>query len=71
METVESFTILDLSSKWSSKTELYNMLTRESKVYLHSKQDTTQSFLWEILMGKRNIWVKRMLRLLKYLNTKG
>ena len=71
METVESFTILDLSSKWRSKTELYNMLTREGKVYLPPKQDATQSFLREIMMGKKKYVSRENVKVIKLPQYKG
>ena len=53
MESVECFTVLDLSSKWRSKTELYNLLIRQRKVYLPPKHDSTQSFLQDVMKGKK------------------
>ena len=54
MEIDHSFTIRDLSSKCRSKTELYNMLVREGQIYLPSKQEATQKFLRDVMMGKKN-----------------
>ena len=36
-----------------SKTELYNLLIRNGKIYLPPKQDTTQKFLRELIQGKK------------------
>ena len=43
-----------LSSKWTTKTQLYNLLKRESKICLPLKQDATQSFLRDLIMERKN-----------------
>ena len=71
MESVESFTVLDLSSKWRSKTELYNLLTREGKVYLPPKQDSTQSFLRDVMIGKKSYIKWEEVKVIKVPQYKG
>ena len=52
MDSNENFTVANLAVKCRSKSELYNLLTREEKIYLSpSKQDATQSYLRDILRG--------------------
>ena len=46
-------TVADLSVKFKSKIELYNVLVREGNIYLPQKQDATQKFLREIMMRKK------------------
>ena len=53
MDPVDNFTVLDLASKWRSKTEIYNLLSREGKIYLPPKQEATQVFLRDLMMGKK------------------
>ena len=53
MDKKEIFTISDLSVKWRSKTELYNLLAREGKIYLPPKQDANQSYLRDIMLGNK------------------
>ena len=66
MEIDSSFTIRDLPSKCRSKTELYNMLVRECQIYLPPKQEATQRFLRDVMMGKKdyvkcdNVWVTKV-----------
>ena len=50
-------TINDLSVKFKSKTELYNVLVHEGSIYLPPKQDTTQIFLRSIMLGSK-LYVK-------------
>ena len=71
MDQRESFTILDLASKWRSKTELYNMLAREGNIYLPPKQDATQKFLRDILMGKKRYIKSEDIRVIKVPQYKG
>ena len=47
-------TVNDLAVKCKSKTELYNVLMREGNVYLPPKQDATQKYLRELLLGKKS-----------------
>ena len=54
MEVGNSFTIKDLSSKCKSKAELYNMLVRDGQLYLPPKQEATQRFLRDVMMGKKS-----------------
>ena len=44
----------DLDVKCKSKTELYNVLLREGNIYLPPKQDATQKYLRELLLGKKS-----------------
>ena len=53
MEKNDNFTIGDLSVKCKSKTELNNLLARERKIYLPSKQDASQSYFRDILQGNK------------------
>ena len=50
-------TVSDLSAKFKSKTELYNLLARESNIYLPPKQDSSQKFLRSIMLGSK-LYVK-------------
>ena len=47
-------TVNDLDVKCKSKTELYNVLMREGNVYLPPKQNATQKYLRELLLGKKS-----------------
>ena len=53
MENINNLTVNDLSVKFKSKIELYNLLTREGDIYLPPKQDSTQKFLREIMLGDK------------------
>ena len=53
MNQNESFTVSELAVKCKSKTELYNLLAREGKIYLPPKQDATQSYLRDIMLGNK------------------
>jgi len=53
MQDQQDFTILDLASKWKSKMEFYNMLTREGGWYLPPAQDCTQKYLREVIVGEK------------------
>ena len=53
MEQDQVMTVADLSAKFKSKIELYNVLVREGNIYLPPKKDVTQKFLREIMMGKK------------------
>ena len=48
-----NLTVNDLSVKFKSKIELYNVLTREGDVYLPPKQDSTQKSLRDIMLGNK------------------
>ena len=54
MEINNELTVNDLSAKFKSKTELYNVLTREGNIYLPPKQDSTQQFLRSIMLGVKH-----------------
>ena len=54
MDSDQCFPVVDLSSKSRSKTELYNLFKRESKICLPLKQDATQSFLRDLIMERKN-----------------
>ena len=43
-----------LSSKWTAKTQLYNLFKREGKICLPLKQDATQSFLRDLIIERKN-----------------
>ena len=47
----------DISAKLKNKTELYNVLTREGDIFLPPKQDSTQKFLRDIMLGNK-LYVK-------------
>ena len=53
-ESDQCFPVVDLSSKWTTKTELYNLFKRESKLCLPLKQDANQSFLRDVIMERKN-----------------
>ena len=53
MEQRFDFTIADLSSKWRSKTELYNLLTLDGKLYLPPPKDCNQKFLRKLMQGDK------------------
>ena len=51
MESLRSLTVSDLSTKYKSKAEFYNLLTREGDICSPPKQDSTQKFLREVMLG--------------------
>ena len=53
IEKSDIFTVNDLAVKCRSKSELYNVIIREGNIYLSPKQDTTQRYLLELLLGKK------------------
>ena len=53
MEQQFDFTVSDLAYKWRSKTELYNVLTREGKLYLPPMKDWTQKFIRSLMRGEK------------------
>ena len=53
MEQQFDFTVSDLASKWRSKTELYNVLTREGDLYLPPIKDWTQKFIRSLMRGEK------------------
>ena len=53
MEESDIFTVNDLAVKCKSKSVLYNVLIREGNIYLPPKQDATQKYLRELLLGKK------------------
>ena len=54
MESDQCLAVVDLSSKWRSKTELYIFIRKESKICLPLKQDANQSFLRDVIMERKN-----------------
>ena len=50
-------TVNDLVAKFKSKSELYNLLTREGECYISPKQYSTQKYLRDVLLGKK-LYVK-------------
>ena len=59
------FNINDLATKWSSKSELYHMLTREGQIYLCPIQDATQEFLRQILLGEKQYFKWQQIKVVK------
>ena len=57
MERNNELTVSDLSAKFKSKTELYNLLAREGNIYLPPKQDSSKKFLRSIMLGSK-LYVK-------------
>ena len=57
MDSSDLFTVNDLAVKWKSKIELFNVLTREGDIYLPPKQDATQKYLRDVLLGNK-LYVK-------------
>ena len=57
MERNHNLTVNELSAKFKSKSELYNVLTREGNIYLPPKKDSTQKFLRSIMLGTK-LYVK-------------
>ena len=57
MEMEEELTVNDLSAKFRSKTEFYNVLVQEGNIYLPPKQDSTQKYLRSIMLGNK-LYVK-------------
>ena len=55
MERRVHLTVNDLAAKFKSKSELYNLLTREGECYLPPKQYSTQKYLRDVLLGKKVI----------------
>ena len=55
MECNENFTVSDIAVKCKSKTELYNLLALEGKIYLPPKQDATQSYQRDIKLEENYI----------------
>ena len=55
MEINKELTVNDLSAKFKSKKELYNMFTGEGNIYLYPKQDSTQQFLWSMMFGVKQL----------------
>ena len=53
MNQVKTLTVNELAVKCNSKTELYNLLTWVGKIYLPPKQDATQSYLRDIMLGEK------------------
>ena len=51
MEKNEGSKTTELAVKCRSKTEFYNLLIREGKICLPPKQDATQSYLRNIIIG--------------------
>ena len=57
MERRFNITVSYLAAKFKSKTELYNILTREGEIYLPPNEDLTQKLLREIMDG-RKLYIK-------------
>ena len=51
MESIHNISVYDLSMKLRRKIELYNLFTREGDIYVPPKQDSTQKFLREVMLG--------------------
>ena len=57
MERRVHLTVNNLDAKFKSKSELYNLLTREGECYISQKQYSTQKYLRVVLLGKK-LYVK-------------
>ena len=53
MDVDHEFTIADLSAKCKSKTELFNLLSREGKIFLPPAKDWTRQFMRELMHGTK------------------
>ena len=53
MDVDNNFTISDVGTKCKSKSEFYNVLTTERRLYLPPKWDWTQNFLRQLMIGKK------------------
>ena len=53
MQNINNLIVNDLSVKFKTKIELYNLLTRDGAIYLPSKQDSTQKFLRDFILGDK------------------
>ena len=69
MQQQFELTASDLASKWRSKNEFYNVLTREGGLYLPPIKDSTQRFIWSLIRGEKE-FVKcssiKVIKLLQY-----
>ena len=48
------YTVPELASKCRSKTEFYNILSRDGNIYLPPSQDANQKYLRSIMTGRKN-----------------
>ena len=71
MERNSDFNVNDLAAKCRSKSELYNILTREGQVYLWPMQDATRQFLRQILMGEKLYLKWEQIKVVKVPHYKG
>ena len=53
MNVDNEFTVADLSIKCKSKNELYNLLSRERKIFLPPAKDWTQQFMRELMHSEK------------------
>ena len=68
---INNLTVNDFSVKIKTKIELYNLLTREGAIYLPPKQDSTQKFFSEIMLGHK-LYIKcRDAIVVRFHNAKG
>ena len=65
MDDNEEFTLIDLAAKCRSKTELYNLLTRDRQLYLPPIQDATQICLRSLMMETKSVSDVKTIELLK------
>jgi len=57
MNQEQPFIVNDLATKSRSKTEFYNMLTREGGIYLPPTKEASQRFLRKVMVGEK-LYVK-------------
>ena len=57
MESDSKMTVSDLAVKFKSKSQLYDLLTREGGIYLPPKKLSIQKILREIMLGNK-LYVK-------------
>ena len=65
------FNVNDLAAKCRSKSELYNIISREGQIYLCPTQDATQHFLRQILIGDKKYLKCEQIKVIKVPHYKG
>ena len=71
MDIDHCMTVNDLSSKFKSKVELYNLLKREGDIYLPPKQDLTKKFLRDVMLGNKLNVKCRSVNVIKFSQCRG
>ena len=71
MEQQFDFTVSDLASKWTSKTEFYNVLTREGGLYLPLIKDSTLRFIRSLMRGEKEYVKCRSIKVIQVPQYKG